>query len=188
MNILRRFLLCLWSLGLIAAAAALGVCAFRPTLTQHSLDRLYRLLTGPQYFWWLLLAAVLLLLGGMLGVFVSLARKSAPVQVVVGKSEGGQVNISLDAVDNVVHKAVLSVGGVREVKSHLKAANNGVSIKLEVVLPHDTSVPETATAVQKAVKEQLHMFTGLAVAEVAVLVSTVEGQAAKTFTDQPTIV
>jgi len=179
MNILRRFLLCLWSLALIAVGAALGVCAFRPAATQYSLDRLYRLLTGSHYFWWLLLIAVALFLCGMLGVFLSLARKSALTQVIIGNIEGGQVNISLDAVDNVVHKAALSVEGVKDIKSRLKSAKNGLGINLQISIPHDTNVPETAAAVQKAVKEQLQMVTGLAVTDVAVLVSTVEGKAAK---------
>ena len=181
MNILRRFLLCLWSLALMAVAAALGVYAFRPAMLQDTLDKLYRFLTGSQHFWWLLLVAVALLFFGMLGIFVSLARKSVPTQVIVGKSEGGQVNISLEAVDNVVHKAALAVNGVREVKSKLKALNNGVGISLQITMPHDTNVPETATAVQTAVKEQLQIVTGLTVAEVAVLVSTVEGRPAKTL-------
>jgi uncharacterized alkaline shock family protein YloU len=187
MKILRRFLLCLWSLALIATAAVVGVCAFRPVDTQYYLDKLYYVLIGGQYFWWLLLAAVVLLLGGMLGVFASLARKPAPPQVVIGKSEGGQVNICLDAVDNVVHKAALSVPGVREVKSRIKAAKNGVSIKMQIGLPHDTNVPETSTEVQKVVKEQLQVVTGLAVAEVTVLVATVSGLAVKTAREQNTI-
>ena len=192
MNILRRFLLCLWSLGLIAAAAAVGVCAFRPTDTQYIIDKLYRLFSGPQhenqYFFWLLLSAAILLLCGMLGVFISLARKPKLQQVVVGKSEGGQINISLQAVDNVVHKAALSVEGVREVKSRLIAATNGLDINLQIALPHDISVPETATAVQTVVKEQLQMVTGLKVAEVAVLISTVEGKALKpTFGHEHTL-
>jgi uncharacterized alkaline shock family protein YloU len=178
MNMLRRLLLCLWSLVLIALGAALAVCAFRPAATQYGLDRLYRLLTGSAHFWWLLLAAVTLFLCGVLGVFVSLARKSTPSQVVVGKSESGQVNISLEAVDNVVHKAALSVAGVKDIKSRLKTANNGLGIYLQIAIPHDTNVPETATAVQNAVKEQLQLVTGLMVTEVAVLVSTVDGKAA----------
>ena len=180
MNMLRRFLLCLWSLVIIASATSLGVCTLRPVTTRPGLVRLYTLLTGPEYFWWLLLVAVVMLLCGMLGIFVALAGKSAPAQVIIGNSEGGQVNISLEAVDNVVHKAALSVNGVREVKSRLKAAKNGVSIKLQISLPHDINVPDTATAVQKVVREQLQMITGLSVAEVAVLVSTMEDKAVKT--------
>ena len=188
MNILRRFLLCLWSLALMAAAAALGVCAFRPDTAQYVLERSQRLLTASHYFWWLMLAALVLFLLGFVGVFVSLFRKHAPTQVIIGKSDGGQVNISLEAVDNVVRKAALSVNGVKDVKSSLKAASNGVSIGLQITIPHDTSVPETATAIQKEVKEQLQMVAGLTVAEVTVLVSTVEGAVGKTVKDQATIV
>ena len=179
MNVLRRFLLCLWSLALITAAAAVGVFAFRPETSEYAISRLDILFGSSLYFWWLLLGAVVLLLFGMLGVFVSLARKTEPTQVVVGNSEGGQINISLEAVDNVVRKAALSVEGVRDVKSRLKAAKNGLGIRLQIALPHDTSVPATSTAVQTAVKEQLQMVTGLTVAEVAVLVSSVEGKAIK---------
>jgi uncharacterized alkaline shock family protein YloU len=139
-----------------------------------------RLLTGSRYFWWLLLAAVALLLLGMLGLFVSLARKREPTQVIIGRSEGGQVNISLEAVDDVVRKAALSVNGVREVKTRLKAGKNGVDVSLRIVIPHDTSVPETSTALQNAVKEQLQAIAGLTVAEISVLVSTVEGKMAPT--------
>ena len=179
MNVLRRFLLCLWSLILMAVAAVLGLCAFRPATVQYSLDKLYRVLCGSQNFWWLLLASVILLFLGALSLFISLARKSVPTQVVVGNSEGGQVNISLDAVDNVVRQAALSVGGVKDVTTKLKAASNGVGINLQISMPYDTNVPETATAVQTVVKEQVQAITGLTVAEVAVLISTVEGKPAK---------
>lgn len=176
MNMLRRFLLCLWSLALIAGASVAGVCAFREDVAQYWLRRLEIVLLSGQFFWWLLLFAVALLLVGMLGVFVSFARKAQPTEVVVGVGEGGQVNISLTAVDNVVRKAALSVNGVKEVKSHLKPAAGGLGIKLEISIPHDIIVPETAAAVQEAVKTQLQAITGLTVAEVTVLVSSVEGK------------
>jgi uncharacterized alkaline shock family protein YloU len=85
----------------------------------------------------------------------------------------------MEAVDNVVKRAALSVSGVKDVKSKLKAANNGVSVNLQVALPHDTNVPETATAIQTAVKEQLQTITGLTVAEVAIVVTSVEGRPTK---------
>ncbi|MCL1816632.1 MAG: alkaline shock response membrane anchor protein AmaP [Clostridiales bacterium] len=184
MNVLRRFLLCLCSLATIAVAAAVGVCAFSPEATRFSLDRLYRFLTEPYYFYWLLLAAVVLLLWGLFSFFVSLAKKPAPAQVVVGTSEGGQVNISLDAVDNVVRKAALSVDGVKNVESHIKATKNGVAIKLKISLPHDTSVPNTSTAIQTEVKKQLDMVVGLTAVSVAILVSAVEGRATKIGNEQ----
>ena len=165
----------------MAVAAFVGVCALFPSATKYSLEMLNKLLTGPQHgqhFWWLLLGAVVLLLCGMLGVFTSLARKYTPTQVIVGKSEGGQVNISLEAVDDVVRKAALSVNGIMDVKTRLKAAKNGVDVSLQITIPHDVNVPETSTALQNVVKEQLQVVTGLTVADVSVLISGVTGKAA----------
>lgn len=181
MNFLRRFLLCLWSLALIAGAASIGVCAFNPVSAKYYTYWLDSVAGSGRFFWWLLLTSVVLLVLGMLGVFVALARKAAPPnQVVIGRSEDGQVNISLNAVDNVVRKAALSVTGVKEVKVHLKPLDNTLHISLQIALPHDISMPETAAAVQQVVKEQLQAITGLAVADVAVLVSSVEDKVNKT--------
>lgn len=173
MNMLRRLLLCLWSLVLIADAAVVGVCAFRQDVAQYWLNRLEPLLLSGRYFWWLLLAGVLMLVVGMLGVFVALARKAQPAEVVVGMSEGGQVNVSLVAVDNVVRKAAQGISGVKEVQPHLKSTGASVDIGLEIVIAHDVNVPETAAAVQEAVKSQLQTITGLTITEVKVLVSSV---------------
>jgi len=112
----------------------------------------------------------------MLGVFVALAHKSEPGQVIIGKSEGGQVNISLLAIDSVVHKAVLSVTVIRDLKTRIKAVANGVSINLKIAIAHNINVPETATAVQNAVKEQVQSITGLNIAEVNVLIVNIEGK------------
>jgi len=177
MNMLRRFLLCLWSLMLIAVAAVIGVCAFRTKVAQYWLSRLETLMLSGQFFWWLMLGAVILMIIGVLSLFAALARKARPHQVMIAMAEGGQMNISLAAVDNVIRKAVMGVNGVREVKTHLKPLGNSVGVKLEITIPHDISAPETATAVQEVVKEHLLTFTGISVNDVAVLVSGVEGKA-----------
>ena len=177
MNILRRFLLCLWGVMLIAVAAMVGVCAFRYDVGQYWLGRMEILLHSGRFFWWMMLCGVVLLLVGILSLFAAFARKARPYQVVIGIAEGGQMNISMDAVDNVVRKAVLGVNGVKEVKSHLKPLGNSVDVKLEITIPHDISAPETAAAVQEAVKSQLLAIAGITVEEVAVLISGVEGKA-----------
>lgn len=173
MNVLRRFLLCIWSLILIAAAAVIGVCAFREDVVDYWLRKLGIVFKSGDFFWPLILCAAAVLVLGILGVYVALARKSAPTQVVIGASEGGQVNISLSAVDHVVQKAAQTIADVREVRTQIKAMRDGVEVSLHLTMPHEVNVPETAAAVQSAVKTQLEGMTGLHVTEVKVLIANV---------------
>lgn len=173
MNALRRLLLFLGSLLFVACSAVVGVCAIRLDVANYWLRRLEMVFKSGDYLVILLICAALALILGIVGIFVALARKSGPAQVVIGESEGGQVNISLAAVDNVVKKAAQAVTEVRDVKTKLKAVRDGVEVSLHLTVPFEVNVPETAAGVQSAVKAELEGMTGLRVSQVKVLIANV---------------
>ena len=173
MNFLRRLLLFIWSLLIVKIAVIIGVFTFRADIANNWLRDLATLFISGNYHWQLLLIAAGVLILGGLSLFVALVRKSEQPQMVVGSSESGQVNISLAAVDSVVKKACLEITAVHESHTKLKATRDGVAIFLNLTVPHQTNIPETAASLQAVVKQQLESLTGLQVKEVKVLIANV---------------
>ena len=173
MNFLRRLLLFIWSLLFIKIAAAVGIFAFRQDLADTWLGQLTTVFTSGNYHWLLVGIAAGLLVLGAFSIFVALAHKHEVSQMIIGSSESGQVNISLKAIDSVVKKACAEITVVHDLHTKIKAMRDGVSIFLNLTVPHGTNIPETSASLQAVVKEQVEALTGLRVTEVKVLITNV---------------
>ncbi len=174
MNVLRRILLFLWGLILLAGAILVFVAMANRAVWHSIFTQLQQILFNDgTSFWVLILIALALAVLGIFHIVVALFRHKSSLLATVSANEEGQVNISLNAIDNVVTRAAFQVENIKEVKTQIKPVDNGIAIYLKVVVPPNTKIPETAATLQKVVKEQIELMTGLKVAEVKVLVSNV---------------
>ena len=90
--------------------------------------------------------------------------------VLVEKGLSGEVSISIAAIKVIIMKAVKQVEGVKDIKSVVCSTTGGVSVKLNIMINPEHTVPELAQSLQAAVKDNLEKIGGLQVAEIKVLV------------------
>lgn len=106
-----------------------------------------------------------------LGVFFNMLKQEPSSNAVTVKNTtAGQIAITIPAVKVLIMKAVRQVEGVREVKPAVYEGNDGLLIKLHMLINPDLNVPELSQNVQNTVKQFLQDIGGLQVAEVRVLV------------------
>ncbi len=102
------------------------------------------------------------------------ATPAAEETILLRSSEGGQIRMSIGALDTLVQKSVRTHSAVREARSNETVGENGdVSIVLRLNLAQDAVVPEVCEAVQTAVRDYVQEKAGLAVSRIEVLVSQV---------------
>lgn len=177
----RRVIALFWGLVLLAGAAGIAACLVNHRLAQVAVDFFDRCLLynmqlcflESRNLWWPILIGILLLLLGLLFVIAAFKRRRPPKQVRVSSVDGGDVEISFAAVDNVVRKAAASVSGVRNVNSKLQMAKDGLHVALDITLPPELSVPEVGAEVRRQVARQLDTMIGIQPKEIAVSVSNV---------------
>lgn len=91
----------------------------------------------------------------------------------VSKSEIGKVDITLDALDNLVNNIAMEQEGVVSIDNRLKASEEGLLIDLQAEIYPSNSIPEITNSLQQLVKSYIEDTTGVLVAEVKVLVDEI---------------
>lgn len=168
-----RFIDKLLFLLLALSFTALGVLMIYSVLNaQMVLNLLEDMLLRNQ--WMVVISGAVVAFIGIFLVLNMLFTKKEKIAKVSG-SEIGQVTMSVGAIESMINSTVANIGGVKEVTPKLKIVGDKVAICLHMVVSSDASVPELGTAVQKAVKEDLENLAGITVAEVKVLISSVDG-------------
>lgn len=99
-------------------------------------------------------------------------------QFIVMNTDGGEMRLSVKAVENQVKKCTdmhpeMRLEGVRVFNN----AREGVTIKVKVAMAGNISIPLAVASLQKQVKQYLIASSGLNVSEVKVEVDTMRGDA-----------
>lgn len=124
--------------------------------------------------WLVVIAGAVVAFIGIFLVLNMLFTKKEKIAKVSG-NDIGQVTMSMDAIQSMINRTVSNIGGIKEVTPKLKIVGDKVAICLHITVQSDMIVPELGTAIQKAVKEDLETMAGVAIAEIKVLVSSVDG-------------
>ena len=112
---------------------------------------------------------------GCLSLF-SGEKKAPPLkEFTLNKVDGGQINVTVEAVKNLVEHTTLGVNGVREAMATISkdegdAAN--IKVRLDMSVLAGANVPQTSAEVVAAVKNELS--ASLSVKDAKVDVSTTE--------------
>lgn len=94
-------------------------------------------------------------------------------QAVVHETAMGDIRISMDAVENLVHKVARGIKGVREVKATVENGPNGLITELRGVISPEVSIPEVSEEIQNAIKSYVRRVVGVEVAEVRLRVENI---------------
>ena len=169
-SFLDRLLAGLAGLVLVTLGVGLfvyGVGIFPFTLNLDFLD-------GPFTFWqhvlMVLIALVLALLGlwGISKVFRSNKEKGFILQ----RTEYGDLNISMNAMENMVKKCVDMNDELKVTQTKIAHTRDGVIVSIRILLENGVNIPMIVGALQKQTKQYITSCSGVDVKEVRVFVDT----------------
>lgn len=123
-----------------------------------------------------LVAIALVLLAWSIKIF-SIAfkheREKVPMSVSVQNTEHGSVRISISALDTLISHALEHQEGIKQVKSRVINHEDSVSVEIEMSLMSDVNIPNITMLLQRSVKNYIEEYSGIAVREVTVLISSI---------------
>ncbi|MBO2945114.1 alkaline shock response membrane anchor protein AmaP [Paenibacillus sp. F411] len=166
-KILDRFMLFIYSLsiGAISIVAILllsGVIPYDLTFDQEQVLFLGCIIT----------AAVLLLMS-IRFFYISIRRDRTTTNSIDQRTEYGDIQISVETIENLCLKAASRVRGVRDLKARIKVSQAGLDITIRAVVDGEESIPALTTEVQKQVHDFVEDTTGIPVSGVAVYIANV---------------
>jgi uncharacterized alkaline shock family protein YloU len=119
----------------------------------------------------------------MAGVFllVSLRLLLASVRVnasknkdaVVHHNDMGDVQITLDAIKNLVEKTTRHTRGVRDVKVYVRQSAEGLKVQLRIVASPESNVPAVSAEIQQHVHEYIKNTVGIELTDIHILVENI---------------
>jgi len=89
-------------------------------------------------------------------------------------SSKGDVRISQAALQEIIARSATALPGVLQVKSNLRARDNGLQIMVSCQFGESELIPKTSEELQAKVKADVELYTGIMVTEVKVLVLRLE--------------
>lgn len=166
-KILDRLMLFIYSLsiGVISVVAILllsGAIPYNLTFVQE--QRLF--LAG------IITASVLFLLS-IRFFYISVRRDRSVTHSIDQRTEFGDIQISVETIENLCLKAASRVRGVRDLKSRIKVSQAGLEIAIRAVVDGEESIPNLTTEVQKQVHDFVEETTGIPVSNVSVYIANV---------------
>ncbi len=85
----------------------------------------------------------------------------------------GEIRISLNSIENIAINASKRSNGVKETKTLVKKADDGVEIEVRIVVMPDLSIPVISEEVQGRVKKSVEESSGISVKQVKVIVDSI---------------
>ncbi|MCL6604267.1 MAG: alkaline shock response membrane anchor protein AmaP [Paenibacillus sp.] len=164
-KILDRLLLFIYSLsiGILSVVAILLLSGVIPEDLEIK--------NGPTVYIAAIITAVILFLLSIRFFYISLRRDRASMPSVDQRTEYGDIQISMETIENLSLKAAGKVKGIRDLKSRIRVSQAGLEIMIRAVVDGEHSLPLLTTEVQRHVHDFVQETTGIPVADVSVYIA-----------------
>lgn len=147
-------------------------------LAKNYLDNLYN---EPLVRNSLLVVSIVLLIISVRLFYLAIRRNNTRSPAIVLPSTYGNVSISMETIQNVALRASTKIKGLNELKARIQMKESGLEIELRTKIDGESSIPRITEDVQRVVKEQVELLTGIPVDKVSVYVANIVTAAAPTF-------
>jgi uncharacterized alkaline shock family protein YloU len=154
-------LLAFLSLGVMLLALQLVPLSLVWTSISHIYGQWEVSLVGAVFF----LVSIRLLLAGL--------RSRRGENMMVHHTEMGDVQIALQAVENLVEKTARHIRGVRGVKVSVVQYDQGLKVAIKAVISPESHVPEVTAEMQTKVHEYIKNTVGVELFDVKILVESI---------------
>jgi len=169
-KMLDRVLMFVYSL--FTAVCAVGVMAYGFGKLPRGLD--------PRFVEWTpaLKAAVVgtglaLIIISLRFLYLSVRSGREKVSTIDQRTELGDIRISLDTIENLALKAGARIREAKDLHAKVQVTEEGLSIRLRMLVDGDQPIPELAETLQRTVKGMVEEATGIPVADLTVHVANV---------------
>lgn len=164
-KILDRLLLFIYSLciGVLSVAAILFLTDAIPF---NSGDY-----EGNTYLTAAIAVAAVLFLISIRFLYISLRRDRGTLPSIDQRTEFGDIQISVETIENLAYKAAARIRGVREIKTRIRVSEAGLEIHIRALVDGETAIPPLTEEMQKQVHDYVQEITGIPVAYVSVYIA-----------------
>lgn len=166
-KILDRFLLFVYSLS-IAILSIAAILHLSGVLPSNWIDD-----SNYGVFITAIIVLVVLFLLSLRFFYISIRKDRNRTPSIDQRTEFGDIQISIETIENLCLKAASRVRGVRDLKSRIKVDQAGIDIEIRAVVDGEYSIPTLSSDIQKQVHDYLQETTGIPVANVAVFIANV---------------
>nr|WP_237690657.1 alkaline shock response membrane anchor protein AmaP [Paenibacillus caui] len=118
----------------------------------------------------LVIAAVLFLLSVRF-FYISIRRDRASLPSIDQRTDYGDIQISVETIENLSYKAATRIRGVRDVKTRIRVSDAGLEIHIRALVDGETAIPPLTEEVQKQVHDHVEEITGIPVSFVTVYIA-----------------
>lgn len=165
-KILDRLLLFLYSLS-IGALSVIAILLLSGVLPMNNL----RIRDWDTAYIAAIAVAVILFLLSIRFFYISLRRERTSTLSVDQRTEYGDIQISMETIENLSLKAAGRVKGIRDLKSRIRVSQAGLEIMIRGVVDGEHSLPLLTSEIQRQVHEYVQETTGVPVADVSVYIA-----------------
>jgi uncharacterized alkaline shock family protein YloU len=124
------------------------------------------------WFTSLIIAGVLLLLS-LRFFYISIRRNQTVQHSIDQRTEYGDIQISVDTIENLCLKAASRFRGMQDLKARVRVLESGLDITIRAVVDGESSIPVLTSEVQKGVHDHVEEITGIPVSNVSVYIANV---------------
>ncbi|AHV98233.1 alkaline shock response membrane anchor protein AmaP [Paenibacillus sabinae] len=165
-KILDRLLLFIYSLS-IGALSVIAILLLSGVLPMNNL----RIRDWDTAYIAAIAVAVILFLLSIRFFYISLRRERTSTLSVDQRTEYGDIQISMETIENLSLKAAGRVKGIRDLKSRIRVSQAGLEIMIRGVVDGEHSLPLLTSEIQRQVHEYVQETTGVPVADVSVYIA-----------------
>lgn len=166
-KILDRLLLFLYSLsiGILTVTAILLLTKAIPFQTD--------LLEDQRVYISSWVVVIILLLLSLRFFYISIRRDRGSLPSIDQRTEFGDIQISVETIENLSYRAATRVRGIKEVKTRIRITESGLEIMIRAMVDGDSSIPALTEEVQRGVHDHVEEITGIPVSYVSVYIANI---------------
>ncbi|HHW48576.1 MAG TPA: alkaline shock response membrane anchor protein AmaP [Clostridiaceae bacterium] len=173
MNIFFRILLAIYAFFLAIASAASMVVIARPEILDSIYTYLSEQLLEDRTTSIVLFVVAFIFFILSMTFLLSGFRSSRDKKAVSKHTSIGEIQISLNTIENIALAAAKRLNGVKDTKAQVIKQEDNVSIIINVLVLPESNIPALSEDIQTRVKKQVEESSGVNVNEVKVIVENV---------------
>src|SRR5690606_28824435 len=106
-----------------------------------------------------------------------------PAGALVRQADLGEVQVSLNAVENFVARVGRQVDGVRDLRARVAAGAGGIRVHIQASVGANVHVPGLAEELQATVQQQVQRVLGVEVESINTVINSIDGDARRRRVD-----
>lgn len=170
-NMIDRLLLFSYSLIITVISGAMGciMIGFYPSVIREAIQDIH--LSSLRMV--MILLVMFIFFVSIRFFYLSISRSGKNASAIAQHTDIGEINISMQTIENVALKAASRVRGTKDVQARIRTNEAGIVIKIRLVVDGETIIPTMTEEVQRQVQDYVQKITGFPVANVSIYVTSI---------------